>query len=200
MNYLSHSPVFVSPRASAASRDQIADPPDTDKMDEKFPPSRAIQSHQKGSPSDERLLKNWLRTKQSMRPRMPLTLILAVSSDPDLLQSRSSILRGVGYIVESAISIGEAIDRFEGGDFDLVLLCHSIPHDQRDLLTNMIRHSGSHVPVVCIDSIAGDGRDALADATVNSEPEQLLAAIKQVLLKAGKEHLVSEFADSDSAP
>ena len=135
-----------------------------------------------------------------MRPRMPLTLILTVSPDPDLLESRCSILRSVGYIVESAISIDKAIDRFEGGDFDLVLLCHSIPHEERDLLTNLIRRSGSHVPVVCIDSIAGNGRDALADATVDSAPEKLLAAIKEVLLKAGKEHLVSEFADSDSAP
>jgi len=42
--------------------------------------------------------------------------------------ARAKVLQQAGYTVESSLSFTTAIDKFLGaGDFDLVLLCHSIP-------------------------------------------------------------------------
>ena len=116
---------------------------------------------------------------------MPLTMVLAVGLDPSLLETRSLVLQSAGYIVESALSVKEAVDRFQSGDFDLVLLCHSVPRKDRDRVTSLIRASGSRTPIV---SIAGDlGEcDAFANATLEDGPNNFLAGIRHVLAKAEK--------------
>jgi CheY-like chemotaxis protein len=81
---------------------------------------------------------------------MQIVVILAVGFDPSLMRTRSLVLQSAGYIVESASSLKEAVTRFRGGDFDLVLLCHSIPMKDRDQLTCLIRATGSLTPVVSI--------------------------------------------------
>jgi len=58
---------------------------------------------------------------------MSTAFILAVGQDNLLLNTRSSILRTAGYVVESVMSLTQALNQFLTGDFDLVLLCHSIP-------------------------------------------------------------------------
>jgi CheY-like chemotaxis protein len=118
---------------------------------------------------------------------MPLTFILAISHEPELLESRSSILRSAGYAVAQVLSVNQAIELLESSHFDLVLLGHSVPAQDRDYLTRLIRASGLLTPVVTVAPL-GDGHfpDAFTDATVNSAPEKLLSGIREVLLKAGK--------------
>ena len=57
---------------------------------------------------------------------MPLTVVLAVGMDAWRLTTQSAIWKAAGYIAVSAASIKEAIDFFRAGDFDLVLISHSI--------------------------------------------------------------------------
>jgi hypothetical protein len=73
-----------------------------------------------------------------------------------------------------------AVDRFQSRDFDLVLLCHSVPRKDRGRLTGLIRASGSHTPIV---SIAGNLSecDTFATATLEDGPSNFLAGIKDVL-------------------
>jgi DNA-binding response OmpR family regulator len=73
---------------------------------------------------------------------MSLGIALAVSLDPSLLRTRSQVLQSAGYIVVSASSVKEAVDYFQAGDFDLVILCHSLPAKDRERLTSLIRASG----------------------------------------------------------
>lgn len=65
----------------------------------------------------------------SLRRRLQLavTLILSIGSDPNLLASRSLVLKSAGHQVVTAYSIKEAASRIQEGDFDLVLFCRSIP-------------------------------------------------------------------------
>jgi DNA-binding response OmpR family regulator len=57
------------------------------------------------------------------------------------------ILQSPVYIVATAESMGEAFHLFLSGDFDLVVLCHTIPEKGRDGLTCMIRAPGfAHPP------------------------------------------------------
>jgi DNA-binding response OmpR family regulator len=123
---------------------------------------------------------------------MPLALILHVCQDPTLLDGRRSILRAAGYVVESALSVKPAIDQFLAGDFDLVLLCHSIPAQDRNRLVCLIRASGSFTPLISIVAMSGQVPDAFAEATIESTPEKLLSGIRKVLRKADKAHRTQE--------
>lgn len=115
---------------------------------------------------------------------MCLALILSIGHDPELLESRSSILRADGYIVDSVSSVQQAIIHFIDGDFDLVLLCHSIPVKDRERLTSSIRAFGSLTPIVSVASPAGQAPQARAGATIEAAPEKLLSGIQGALLKA----------------
>ncbi len=115
---------------------------------------------------------------------MGLAVILSVGVDPDVMGTRSLVLQAADYLVVTAYSIKEAVDHFRGGDFDLVLLCQSIPAKDRYRLTCWVRASGSRIPVVTVS-----GRffqeDAFADVTVGSDPATLLGGIREVLVNAG---------------
>jgi CheY-like chemotaxis protein len=115
---------------------------------------------------------------------MPIKLILAVGREPALLEYRSQILRRAGYIVDSELSLKKAIQRYKCGDFDLVLLCHSIPVQERDRLISSIRAFGSLTPIVSVAPLHACAPDAFADAMVEDAPEKLLSGIQSALLDA----------------
>ena len=114
---------------------------------------------------------------------MPLSLVLSIGFDQALLKTRNLVLQSAGYIVESASSLKEAIDRFQSGDFDLILLCYSIPRQDRGRLTTFFRQSGSRTPIVSIAGAPGE-HDRVANATLEDDPKKLLAGIRDVLMKA----------------
>lgn len=115
---------------------------------------------------------------------MALTLVLSIGLDVELLSTRNLVLQSAGYLVVSAYSLREAVDRFQDGDFDLVLLCQSIPTKEKDRLTSWIRASGSRVPLLSV-STSPCQRDTFTDATIESDPNSLLEGMKEALLKAG---------------
>src|ERR1019366_5708218 len=93
---------------------------------------------------------------------MSITVVLAVCVDSWLLASYDAAWRSAGFIVIPAASIRDAIDHFQAGDFDLVLLGHSISNEDMERLVFLVRASGSQTPVVSIADLTGD-RDFLAD-------------------------------------
>jgi CheY-like chemotaxis protein len=101
------------------------------------------------------------------------------------LRARGLVLESAGYLVESASTLKGAADRFQSGDFDLVLLCHSVPRKDRDRLTSLIRSSRSRTPIISIAGNLGEC-DAFATATLEDGPNNFLAGIKDVLVKAEK--------------
>jgi len=114
---------------------------------------------------------------------MPLTVVLSVGLDPQLLTTRNLVLQSAGYTVVSAYSTKEAVDRFRGDDFDLVLLCQTVPVNEKDHLTLWIRASGSRIPVVSVSGrLCQD--DVPAGVTVGSDPTALLWGIREVLINA----------------
>jgi DNA-binding NtrC family response regulator len=113
---------------------------------------------------------------------VPIKVLLAVGLDSSLLQSQRSAWQTAGYHVTSADSIREGIAQFHEGDFDLVLLNHSIPAESRERLAYLIRASGSRIPVICV-SDSSSGSDSFADATIRSGPENLLQGIEDLLSK-----------------
>lgn len=111
---------------------------------------------------------------------MPLTLVLTVGSDSSLLGSRSEVLKSAGYMVVSALSIREAVDRFQDGDFDLIILCHSIPTKDRERLIGLIRASGSLTPIICIAKTSGQP-DVFQTSTLNeNDTKEFLADLREI--------------------
>ena len=109
-------------------------------------------------------------------------VILNVGQVPWLLHTRTLVLRSAGYIVESTESVGDAIHHLRAGDFDLVILCHSIPKEERRRLIRLIRADGSSIPVVCVAPVIEEdlSRDH-ADNGIHSEPASLLSDINELL-------------------
>lgn len=112
---------------------------------------------------------------------MPQTLVLSVGSDPVVSGTRDLVLRSAGYIVVSAISIKEAAYLFQYGDFDLVILCHTLPQKDRQRLTSLIRASGSRIPIVCVSGTEFGEQNAFADATLDKNPVLFLVGLEGML-------------------
>ena len=116
---------------------------------------------------------------------MMLGVVLAVGFDPSLMTTRILVLRSAGYVVIRASSFEEAVDHFQSGDFDLVLLCHSVPAADRERLTRLIRASGSSTPIVSIAGSPGEC-DAFANSTLEDGPNKFVAGIRDALIKVAR--------------
>jgi DNA-binding NtrC family response regulator len=116
---------------------------------------------------------------------MSLNVVLAVGVDSWLLATHSTVWRSAGYIVLLAGSVREAIDHFKAGDFDLVLLGHSLSVESKERLTLLIRATGSRTPVVSIATPPGDC-DFFADATIRNDSNALLKGMGELLAKESR--------------
>jgi CheY-like chemotaxis protein len=103
-----------------------------------------------------------------------------VGQDRVLATTRSQVLRSSGYIVVTAFTPRQAIDEFVRGDFDIVLLCHSIAGDARERLVIALREHTSRTPIVSVASFDGHF-DGFADATVENDPHLLVNTLREVL-------------------
>ena len=114
---------------------------------------------------------------------MPLSkLILSVSYDERLLKSRHRFLEWGGYKVTSALGFSNALANCEAGAFDLFILGHSIPEDEKGKLMEAFRtHSDSpilslwhhHEPIV-----------ATADYLAFSDnPDELLKSVARIFAR-----------------
>jgi len=111
---------------------------------------------------------------------MPNTLVLAVGHDPMLLETRSQVLRAAGYTVVSTLSLNKSIVYFLEGDFDLILLCHSIPVAGRERVARLMREHAPRTPIVTVVSYLGEN-DPFADASIENDPERMVAALREFL-------------------
>ena len=112
-------------------------------------------------------------------------IVLAVGFDLSLMTTRDLVLQSAGYVVVEASSLKEAVDHFQSGDFDLVLLCYSVPAGDRERLASLIRASGSRIPIVSIATSLGEC-DAFANSTLEDGPNKFVAGIRDALSNAKK--------------
>lgn len=113
---------------------------------------------------------------------MPTTVVLAVGLASEHLAAQTKLLGSAGLIIVPVWSIREAIENFKNGDFDLVLLGHSLAAESKERLASLIHRSGSRTPVISIGNSSGDS-DPFTDATVAYEPANLHTGIADFLAK-----------------
>jgi hypothetical protein len=126
---------------------------------------------------------------QELEETMALKIVLSVGVDSWMLAAHRVEWRSAGFIVLPVITMGEAFEHFRLGDFDLVLLGHSLPVESKERLTFLIRSCGSRTPVVSIADTAGDC-DSFATATIRNDGNALLEGMGELLAKASKPLLV----------
>lgn len=103
-----------------------------------------------------------------------------VGRDRVLVETRSQVLRTAGYVVVPAFTLRQAMDEFLQGDFDLVLLCHSIPENARERLVSVLREHTSRTPIISVASFEGQF-DGFADATIENDPTLLIASLSEIV-------------------
>lgn len=123
---------------------------------------------------------------KGMEVTLSLKVVLAVGVDFWLLATHSAAWRPAGFIVLPAATMREAFDHFRAGDFDLVLLGHSLSVESKEKLTFLIRSSGSRTPVVSIANPSG-ACDAFADATIRHDSEALLQGMGELLAEESRQ-------------
>jgi len=116
---------------------------------------------------------------------MPITVVLAVGLDPWQLAAQTSHLKSAGFFFIPAGSIPEAVNHFKSGDFDIVLLGHSMSIEDKERLVFLIRRSGSRTPVVCIGTSPSDC-ESFADAMLANEPNTMLPGLANVLARQAR--------------
>jgi len=101
-------------------------------------------------------------------------LILSVGHVPQLLQTRTLLLRSAGYGVREETDCNLALQAAIDEDIDLVLLCHSLLGKEiRFLVTTLATHRRL-LPVLCVR------KTDFSKATENA-PDQLLHDVELLL-------------------
>lgn len=105
-------------------------------------------------------------------------VVLAVGKEKTLLKTRSTVLRSAGFVVVECLSPQHAIAVFYAGDFDCVILCHSVPREDALRLEGAMHFRSPGTPILYVQSFAGNEESCLI--AVESEPQQLLETLSRL--------------------
>ena len=114
-----------------------------------------------------------------------LLQILAVDDDPAALRTLTRLLRAIGHSVDSASNGVEALERFQAGNYDLVVTDRAMPDMNGDQLAAAIKEFDSDQQIIMVTGFAGkmgpDERPRGVDVLV-SKPVTM-ATLREALLK-----------------
>lgn len=128
-------------------------------------------------PADVGKLIAALKMLVSRRP--PRTRILSVSYDEVLLRTRHMLLEREGYEVVSAAGFSASLEKCRQGGFDLFVLGHSIPQDEKQKLVEEFRRT-CPAPIISLRRSAGEQLVVHADHHIEPDPEPLLKLISDL--------------------
>jgi CheY-like chemotaxis protein len=117
---------------------------------------------------------------------VPQALVLSIGLDSRVLDTRALILRSVGYTVLTAMSVKEAVPLLQSNDFDVIVICHTLPTKDCERLVSLVRASGSRIPIVTVSGSAFGQQSVSADATLDKEPVAFLREMGEVLRSHGQ--------------
>lgn len=129
---------------------------------------------------------------------MSWTVIFVVGVDSTLLEAQRTLRESAGYCVTSAESIREAIVQFRDSNFDVLLLGDSIPVEDLERLTFLIRASGSRIPVVCMTE-PPRSHNGFADATIRDQGD-MMQVIEELLCARSKDKCDNAGREVDERP
>lgn len=107
--------------------------------------------------------------------------VLSISYDVDLLRTRELLLRRMGHKVTSAEGFAQAsrVCERHNGEFDLVVLGHSIPLDDKREIIEFLR--AYSCPVLALLRPNEEPAEHATRSVVADDPGDLLAAIEELV-------------------
>ena len=113
---------------------------------------------------------------------MRVYLVLSVSRDAALAETRRQIMKELGCIVETVSTPVEAMRAFRDGDFDLVLLCQTITQEEKRKLVARMKAEKPCTPVISVRK-GNDSYEPLVDGFLQSMdgPTRLLSCVAGAL-------------------
>jgi DNA-binding response OmpR family regulator len=102
--------------------------------------------------------------------------ILQVSDDSGLLTTRELLLRAQGYEVTSALGTSEGINYCAARKFDLLIVGHSMRHEDKIALVKAFRAHHKETPILALHR---HNEPTLEDADyeIPPDPEVVLSAV-----------------------
>lgn len=105
--------------------------------------------------------------------------ILSVSYDAMLLSTRQMMLESHGYTVTSAEGFVDAIRMCRGGNYDLLIIGHSIPHtDKEAIVAEMLQHCSA--PVLALLRPNEAQLECATESVDAGRPDLLVAAVERL--------------------
>jgi CheY-like chemotaxis protein len=117
--------------------------------------------------------------KQMPKTEHPNTRILSVSYDDLLLRMRHMILENEGYVVVSAHGLENGLRQCKEGGFDLFILGHSIPDQDKRKMVEAFQ-SKCPAPIISLTRGASEQRVDGAGYHLEPDPEPLLKLIAEI--------------------
>jgi len=105
--------------------------------------------------------------------------ILSISYDKALLHTRAMMLSREGFEVESAVGFSAAIQACKKGTFDLVIMGHSIPPEDKSAIIKQLRAVCS-TPILALRR-PNEAPIKAAEYNIDSgDPRRFLSYIKEI--------------------
>ena len=108
------------------------------------------------------------------------------------MRTRTSFLSDAGYSVMPSFTSRDAFQIFSSREIDLVILCHTIPEEEKINLIGSMKPRNKRIPIISIHA-NGETDGELVDAYVHGldGPEALLSCISKVLDKSDGSQIAS---------
>jgi|tagenome__1003787_1003787.scaffolds.fasta_scaffold20787077_2 CheY-like chemotaxis protein len=110
-------------------------------------------------------------------------IVLSVGKNPLLLRTRKEILTRLGCSVTTVMDNAEFVDQFFGGDFDLIVLCHTVPLEERQNILRLVKKHRPSMPAVVVSNYSDDNVMVKPDPsgiTVAPEPDGLVRVVQGI--------------------
>ena len=115
----------------------------------------------------------------SSREMKAMPRILSISYDKALLHTRAMMLSREGFEVESAVGFTAAIQACKKGRFDLVIMGHSIPSEDKSAIVKQLR-AVCATPVLALRR-ANEAPIKTAEYNLDSgDPQRFLSYVKEI--------------------
>lgn len=109
--------------------------------------------------------------------------VLSASRDTNLLKTRNEALSRNGCVVTSALSSSDLVNRFFEGDYDLMVVCHTIPVEERQRLLRLAKHYRPSLVVIMVNDHAAFHHPVdlkIKELRIPPNPEALVSAVNSV--------------------
>jgi hypothetical protein len=108
------------------------------------------------------------------------TRVVAFGYDRMLVELRSRVLRMSGYQVEETFTMAEASESAQSDLIDALVICHTVPLDQKEKLVSAVRRTRKLMPILCIRTRQHDVMPSDCVSVENS-PVAILDAMRDAV-------------------